>query len=142
MFIDALLKVSAAQAFGAAAVSTNSIDLALTTPGRQIGTGEPLGFGISIDVSATVAAPIVEIISATDAALTAGIISHASMTIALASAVAGSLWFIGLPLGTPTQRFVGVRITTAGGTVTASVWLTTAEGFSIAPRSYPKNFVV
>lgn len=142
MFIDALLKVSAAQAFGAAAVSTNSIDTALLTPGRQIGTGEPLGFGLSIDVSATVAAPIVEIISATDAALTAGIIVHGRRDIPLAEALAGSLWFIPLPMGTPTQRFLGIRITTAGGTITASAWLTSHSLFSILPRSYAKGFTV
>lgn len=142
MFIDALLKVSTAQAFGAAAVSTNSIDTTLLTPGRQIGTGEPLGFGLSIDVTATVAAPIVEIISATDAALTAGIIPHVSMPIPLALALAGSLWFIPLPVGAPTQRFMGIRITTAGGTITASASLMTHSMFSILPRAYAKGFTV
>lgn len=142
MFIDALLKVSAAQAYGAAAVSTNSVDTALLTPGRQIGSGEPLGFGVSIDVSATVAPPIIEVISATDAALTAGIIAHGSRTIPLAEALAGSLWFIPLPVGTPTQRFLGLRITTAGGTITATASLTSHSLFSILPRSYAKGFTV
>lgn len=142
MFIDALLKVSTAQAFGAAAVSTNSIDTALLTPGRQIGTGEALGFGLSVDVAATVAAPIVEVISATDAALTAGIIAHGSITIPLAEALAGSLWFVPLRQGAPTQRFLGIRITTAGGTITASASLMTHSMFSILPRAYPKGFTV
>jgi hypothetical protein len=70
MFLDAFLRVSNEQAFGAAAVSTDSIDLGLTTPGRQIGTGEPIGFAFSVDVAGTVAASLIEIISATDAALT------------------------------------------------------------------------
>lgn len=142
MFLDALLKVSAAQAMGAGAVSTNSIDLALTTPGRQIGTGEPMGFGINVDVGATVAATVVEVISATDAALTAGILSHASITIPLASAVAGFQAFIGVPQGTPTQRFLGVRTTTAGGTITISAWLSTWSMFSLLQRFYPKNYAV
>lgn len=141
MFLDALQLLSDAQAFGAAAVSTNSIDLAMTTPGRQIGTGEPMGVGVQIDVSATVAPPIVEIISATDALLTAGILVHASMTIALASAIAGTLWFVPLPQGTPTQRYLGARITTAGGTITATVFLQPTSMFSIPPRNYPKNYV-
>ena len=140
MFIDQLQLVSDAQAFGAAAVSTNSIDLGTSVPKRQIGTGEPMGFAFQIDVGATVAAPIVEIISATDAGLTAGIISHASMTIALATAVAGFLAFIGLPLGTPTQRFLGIRVTTAGGTITATSWLSPQSMFSIQPVVYPKAF--
>jgi hypothetical protein len=142
MFLDALLKVSAAQAFGAAAVSTNSIDLALLTPGRQIGTGEPMGFGLSIDVAPTVAPPIIDIISATDAALTAGILVHASFTRPIADLPAGTLLFLPLPQGTPTQRFLGIRITTAGGTITASAWLTTHSLFSLIPRSYPKGFTV
>jgi hypothetical protein len=102
MFIDALLKVSSAQAMGAGAVSTNSIDLALLTPGRQVGTGEALGFGINVDVAATVAATDFEIISATDAALTAGILSHVKVTIPLATLVAGYQLFLPLPQGTPT----------------------------------------
>ena len=141
MFMDALLLVSDAQAFGAAAVSTNSIDIGMTTPGRQIGSGEPVGFGFQIDVSGTVAASLVEIISATDIALTAGILVHASRTIPLASALAGTLWFIPLPSGTPTQRYLGIRVTTAGGTITATAWLTHADLFSIANRYYPKGYV-
>lgn len=147
MFIDALLQVSNAQAFGAAAVSTNSIDLGLpggvgTPLKRQIGTGEVMGFGLAITTNATVAAPIVEVISATDAALTAGILTHATVTIPLAQALAGSLWFLPIPQGTPTQRFVGIRITTAGGTVSASSWLTSSSLFSIGAASYAKAFTV
>jgi hypothetical protein len=142
MFMDALQLVSDAQAFGAAAVSTNSIDLGNSVPKREIGTGEPMGFGFQIDVGATVAAPIVEIISATDAGLTAGIISHASMTIALASAIAGALFFLGLPMGLPTQRYLGIRVTTAGGTITATSWLCPASMFSIAARHYAKSYTV
>lgn len=142
MFLDNLLVVSDTQAFGAAAVSTNSIDLGLTTPGRQIGTGEPMGFGVAVDVAGTVAASLIEVISATDAALTAGIIVHNSRSIPLAETVAGALFFIGVPVGTPTQRFLGVRITTAGGTISATVWLTAQALFSILPRAYPKNYAV
>jgi hypothetical protein len=142
MFLDALGLVSDAQAFGAAAVSTNSIDLGLTTPGRQIGTGEPKGFAVSVDVAGTVAASLMEVISATDAALTAGILVHSSRSIPLAETVAGAQFFLPIPAGTPTQRFLGVRITTAGGTITATVWLTTSSLFSILPRNYPKNFTI
>lgn len=142
MFLDALNLVSDAQAFGAAAVSTSSIDTGLTTPGRQIGTGEPVGFGFSCDVAGTVANTLLEIISATDAALTAGILVHASRTVLLADMVAGALFFLGLPPGTPTQRYLGVRATTAGGTVSLTSWLTTHSLFSLSPRAYPKGFTV
>lgn len=142
MFIDALLKVANAQAFGAAGVSASSIDLGATTPKRKIGTGEPLGFGLAITTSATVAAVIFEIISATDAALTAGIIVHARRDIPLAEALAGALFYLGLPMGTPTQQFLGIRLTTAGGTVSASAWLTKHELFSIMGENYAKNYAV
>lgn len=147
MFIDALLQVSAAQAFGAAAVSTNSIDLGLpggvgTPLKRQIGTGEPLGFGFVVTTAGTVAASIVEIISATDAALTAGIIAHVSRTLLLAETTLGAQFFIPLPQGTPTQRFLGIRVTTAGGTISATAWLTAHDLFSLTAASYAKNYVV
>lgn len=144
MFLDALTLLSDAQAYGAAAVSTNSYDLgsAFTTPGRQIGTGEPLALAVAIDVAATVAAPTVEIISATDAALTTGILVHASMSIPLASAIAGFIAALGLPQGTPTQRFLGCRITTAGGTITATCWFAPMNMISIAQRYYPRNYAV
>jgi hypothetical protein len=146
MFIDALGLVSgsqaAGQAFGAAAVSTNSVDLGTSIPKREIGTGEPLGFGFQVSVSGTVAASLVEVISATDAALTAGIIVHAAITIPLAAALAGSLWFIPLPPGTPTQQFLGIRVTTAGGTISGRSWLTTWSLFSILAKAYAKNYAV
>jgi hypothetical protein len=142
MFLDNLLVVSDTQAFGAAAVSTNSIDTTLLTPGRQIGTGEPMGFAFQVDVAGTVAASDLEIISATDAALTAGIISHAKRTIPLAETVAAAAFFLALPPGTPTQRFLGVRVTTAGGTISLTSWLTAQALFSLMPRSYAKGYVV
>ena len=142
MFIDALGLVSDAQAFGAGAVSTNAIDLCAVTPTLEIGTGEPLGFGVAIDVSGTVAPSVVEIISATDAALTAGILVHATRTIPLAEALAGSLWFLSLPPGAPTQRYLGLRITTAGGTITATAWLTGQQLFSLLAKAYPKGYNV
>ena len=147
MYIDALLKVATAQAMGAAAVSASSIDLGLpggvgTPLKRQIGTGEPMGFGVAVDVAGTVAASLVEIISTTDAALTAGILVHGSITIPLAAALAGSLWFVPLPQGTPTQRYLGIRVTTAGGTISVSAWLTTHSLFSILAVSYAKAYTV
>jgi Bbp16 len=142
MFLDALTLVSDAQAFGAAGVSTNSIDLTLLTPGRQVGTGEGVGFGVQCDVGGTVAATLLEVISATDAALTAGILVHNAVTIPLASMVAGAMFFLDVPMGTPTQRFLGIRATTAGGTVTLTSWLTSRKLFSILTRFYPKSYTV
>lgn len=142
MYLDAFLRVSNAQAFGAAAVSTNSIDLDNVTPKRQIGTGEPMGFGVAVTTAGTVAATLMEVISATDAALTAGILVHSTLNVPLAQTVVGALFFLPIPQGTPTQRFVGVRLTTAGGTISATAWLTAHDLFSIANQFYARNYVV
>jgi len=141
MYLDAFLRVSNAQAFGAAAVSTDSIDLGNVTPKRRIGTGEAMGFGFAVTTAGTVAATLLEVISATDAALTAGILVHASRSIPLAETTIGSLHWVGLPMGHPTQRYLGVRATTAGGTISLTAWLTAHDLFSIAMQSYAKGFV-
>jgi len=142
MYMDAFLRVSNAQAFGAAAVSTDSIDLSNVTPKRQIGTGEAMGFGVAITTAGTVAATLMEVISATDAALTAGILVHSSRSIPLAETVLGALFFLPIPQGTPTQRFLGVRFTTAGGTISATVWLTAHDLFSLLPVHHASGFTV
>jgi len=45
--------------FGAAAVSTNAIDLGDVTPKRDIGTGEPLGFGFVVTTAGNLPASYV-----------------------------------------------------------------------------------
>lgn len=142
MYLDAFLRVSNAQAFGAAAVSTDSIDLGNVTPKRRIGTGEAMGFGFVVTTAGTVAASLLEVISATDAALTAAILVHAARSIPLAETTIGSLHFVDLPMGTPTQRHLGVRVTTAAGTISATAWLTSRDLFSIASQAYARNYTV
>jgi len=142
MYVDALGRVSNAQAFGAGAVSTDSVDLGNVTPKREVGTGEALGFAFVVTTAATVAATTVEVISATDAALTAAILTEAQVSIPLADAVAGFGIFIALPTGRPRQRFVGVRTTTAGGTISGTAWLTSHALFSILAKSYAKGYTI
>jgi hypothetical protein len=143
MFLDTLGRVSNAQAFGAAAVSTDSVDLGATSVSpnaREIGTGEPMGFGFVVTTAGTVANSTIEIISATDAALTAGIVSHITKTAILAENVIGKSYFIPLPQGSPTNRFLGIRVTTAGGTISGTAWLTTHALFSLLAKPYPKAY--
>lgn len=144
MFIDALLRVCIAQAFTAAAVSTNSIDLGNSTPKRAIGTGTPMVFGVSIDVLLSATSMTLEVISATDAALTAGILVHSSRSVLAADAIAGSLIAIDVPMGSPTQRYLGLRVTPVGGaaTVTLTAELMPRDLFSMAQTYYAKNYVV
>jgi hypothetical protein len=147
MFIDALLKVAAAQAFVAAAVSTDSIDLGTLANQRQIGTGEPMGFAFQVGVAANSTTVKLEIIMATDAALTAGIIVLAEETRLAADLPAGGLLFLPIPPGAPAAgflQFLGVRVTPAGGaaTVTLSAWLTTFSLFSILAKAYTKGYTI
>lgn len=142
MYVDALGRVSNAQAFGAGAVSTSSVDLGNVTPKRQVGTGEPLGFAFVVTTSATVAATTLEVISATDDVLTTSILTEAQVSIPLADAVAGFAIFVAFPPGRPRQRFVGIRTTTAGGTISGTAWLTTHSLFSVLAKAYAKNYAV
>lgn len=153
MYIDSLLKVAAAQAVTAAAVSTSSIDLQPLTnvglgtpPKRQIGSGEAMGFAVSVDVSASLTSFLVEIISTTDAALSAGILVHGTFTGLQADFASGKLHFVPLGQGSPAlQRFLGLRFTPTGGaaTITVSAWLTTHSLFSLTPpQAYAKNYLV
>lgn len=152
MFLDNLLVVSDAQAFTAAAVSTNSIDLGLpggigTPPKREIATGEPMGFGVQVDVAASSTTVKIELIMATDAALTAGIVVLDERTFLSADLPLGALAFMPLPQGVAAAgwlRFIGIRVTPAGGaaTVTLTSWLTTHSLFSVTAKSYAKNFTV
>jgi Bbp16-like protein len=159
MFIDALLQVADDQAVTATAVSTNSIDLGVTggalsvsPPFRQIGTGEPIGFGVQIDVSAFLTSGdetyLFEVISTTDAALSAGLVVLESRQFTAAQVtalglVAGTYFFLEIPMGQPVQRYLGMRVTTAGTTpaITYSAWLTARKLFSIQAAIYAKNWV-
>ena len=150
MIIDSLTKVCAAQAFTAAAVSLSSIDLGTpgglgTPPKRVLGAGEPMTFAFTTDVAASCTTVKLEVIMATDAALTAGIIVLVEQTRLAADFAAGSINDLTLPKSPPAAgylRFLGVRATPVGGaaTVTLSAWLTDYHMVSPAFLAYAKNY--
>jgi hypothetical protein len=144
MFLDALTQVSDAQAVVAAAVSTNSIDFGAATPVWDFTRGEEMGFGVAIDVAVSGTTFKTEIISATDAALTAGILVHETYDRFAADFPAGSKHFIAIPVGAALQRFVGLRYTVTGGatTVTVTAALIPASMWSKEPQMHAKNFAV
>jgi len=147
MYLDVLLRVSNAQAFTAVAVSTDSIDLGNVTPKREIAVGEPMGFGLAVNVAASATTVLVELIQATDAALTAGIVVLSQRTFLSADMPLGRLIFMPLPQA-PTVagplRFLGIRVTPAGGaaTVTLTAWLTAHNVFSVLPTNYAKGYTI
>lgn len=147
MILDALLLVSDAQAFTAAAVSTNSVDTGLTTVKRELGAGEAMGFAFQVDVAASSTTVKLEIIMATDAALTTGIIVLVEATRLAADLAAGKLLWLGLPPNMPAAgalRYMGIRATPVGGaaTVTLTSWLTPKSLFSVPPQNYSKGYSI
>lgn len=147
MFVDALGLVSDAQAFTAVAVSTSSIDLGASIPKREIGAGEPVGFAFAVDVAASATTVKLEIIMATDDALTAGIVVLVEATRLAADLPAGKLLFLGIPASAPAAgwlRYLGIRATPAGGaaTVTLTSWLTVQALFSTLAKSYAKGYTI
>jgi hypothetical protein len=133
MFMDALLLVSDAQAIAADAVSTNTIDLGNPTVKNKIGTGEPVGFGITVDVAADSTTGdetyAFEVISSASADLSTPTVLSRRVILA-ASLTAGSRHFIEVPIGTPVQRYIGLNYDVGGTTPTITV---TA---GLMPRSF------
>ena len=146
MYVDALTLVSQAQVFAAAGVSTNSIDLGNPVPKRELAAGEPVAFGIAVISGATAATTKIEVIMATDGALTAGIITLIERTYALADLPTGMVTTLPLPqppigpAGWP--RYLGLRVTPASGTVTLSAWLAPSSMISVNPKAYAKGYTI
>ena len=147
MYMDALGLVSDAQALTATAVSTNTIDLGSASVTPDIGTGEPIGFGIAIDVAGdrTTADETytIEVITSASANLSSPTVIE-SRLLAVAGLAAGKLHFIEVPMGGVVQRYLGLRYTLAGTTptITVTAWLTSRSLFSIQARNYAKGYSI
>ncbi len=147
MYLDALLLVSDAQALAATGVSTNAIDLGDVTPKREVGTGEPIGFGVSIDVAADFTTGDetyqVNLISDDAAALSSPTVISSHIFTA-AERAAGSLIFVPFPPAAPKERYIGLQYVLGGTTpsVTVTAWFTTRSLFSVAVKAYAKGYAV
>lgn len=145
MFMDALLLVSDAQAVTATAVSTSSIDTSLTSVQRQVGTGEPIGFGLTVDVAADHTTGNetyqVDIVSDGDPALGSPTVI-ASYVLLFSQLTAGAKFFFPLPMGFPAERYIGLQYTVGGTTptVTVTAALTLQSMFSKEPVAYPRAY--
>jgi hypothetical protein len=126
MFLDALNKLSAAQAVtDTDAYSTNTIDLGNTTPKREIGAGEPLCLMICVDVAAAGSTDTTDIMVVHSD--NANLSSHAVLAqrrIAKALLTAGSRHFIPIPPGSVTKRYLGARYELGSGdTITVTAYI-------------------
>lgn len=143
MFMDALLLVSDAQAFTTNQVSTNTIDTQAAD--TQFGTGEEMGFALSVDVAAdhTTGDEVYafDVIDDDDPALgSPRIIAH--YVFLYTELTAGKKHFLPIPPGYPTQRYIGVQASNGGTTptVTCTISLTLKSLFSIEPKSHPIGY--
>ena len=127
MFIDALLTVSDAQAITADAVSTNTIDLGNPTVKNRIGSGEPMAFLVTVDVSADGTTGdetyAFEVISSASANLSSPTVLNRRAFVAgqHTQLTAGTRLVLAVPSGTPTQRYLGLNYDVGGTTPTITV---------------------
>lgn len=132
MLRDALCELDTAHAYTAAALSEKSYDLGDVTPKRVIGAGEEVGVGFNVDVAADCTTVKFEVIQADDEALSQNVVVLDEQTRLAADCPAGALIFMAFPPQAPAagaRRFVGTRITPAGGNATVTV------SSAIGPRS-------
>lgn len=144
---DNLLKLSAAQAVTATAVSTNTIDLSVA---RDIGPGEQIYANITVDVAATAAGA---------ATVTFEVITSASADLSTPTVVAatGAVGKADLTIGRDPiniaipphisqekgQRYIGVRYTVATGPLTAgSFTCYLSNSVDHKQKNYPSGFTV
>lgn len=109
------------QVITVAAVSTNSKQKKNVAQDLGIGCKE-LGAVVRVDEAAVGGGSLlVEIIEATNGALTAGVTSLASMTIPAAQLVEGKSHFLELPPYVMAKEFYGLRYTPQGGMTQVTV---------------------
>lgn len=150
MASDKFLKVSDAQAVTTTAVSTDSIVLGAT--GLDIGAGEPMGFAFNIDVTALVAGTetyAFQIVGATNAALSSGVVilaERAFTTAQAASLTAGTRFNLAFPVGSlnaASITHIGARYETANSAgVTVTSYLTPLSMFDEKNTTIRNGFVV
>ena len=117
MIIDSLLQFSAAQVVTATAPSTNSLDLSVA----RHGVGEELYIFASLAAPMVGAGAIIAVTAefADDAAFTTNVESFSIGTFTAVSA-AGAKVFQHLPITKLKQRYLQLKYTVSGGTLTAS----------------------
>lgn len=146
MIMDALLKVSDAQAVTVDAVSTNTIDLGASSPAREIGSGEPMVMLITVGVAADFTTGdetyAFELIQSANANLSSPTVLNRRVLTA-AQLVLGAIFAITVPPGTPTARYLGMNYDTGGTTPTMTISAALVPSkFVDMIKNYAKNYVV
>jgi hypothetical protein len=138
MRFDIENQLSVEQAFVATAVSTNSYQK--QTAAQDISIGRRMALLVMPTVAAGAGSThLLEVIQATDAALTAGVDVLGSVTVLAAALTVGSQHEVPIPQGTMTKQYIGFRDTISGGvtTVTLDVYLVPQDEIA-KYKSFPK----
>lgn len=122
MILDLQNRISAAQALTATALGTNAIDLSST--GRNIADGEPMGIMLTVNVAAdhTTGNETYELDIITDgdsalgspAVVDTHVIDYTKLT-------AGARLFFPLPVGVALERYLGINYVLGGTNPTVTV---------------------
>lgn len=134
MILDIKLRVASAQAFtDADEVSDSSVDLGNPTVKRRVGAGRKLSalFVVSTaaagDSASATDTTDLEVISSAAATLTSPTVL-ASRRVAAALMVAGAIFEVPIPANTPSQRYLGARVTQGtGDTASFSVYIVPSD---------------
>lgn len=139
MRFDAQNQLSVAQAFtGGATVSTNSYQK--QTAAQDLSIGRRMALLALVTVAAGAGSThTMEVIQADDAALTTNVTSLGTVTKTAAQLILGAAIEIPIPQKSMTQKFIGFRETSTGGTttVTLDVYFLPQDEIP-AFRSFPK----
>lgn len=146
MITDQFLKVSAAQAVTASAVSTDKVDLSTA---RDIGEGEDLYMNFSVDTTFTAAGAAtmeMQIVVADDAALTTNVtVVGTTGAIAKAALVAGASFAarINPQIASLGRRYFGANYVVSTGPMTAgAVTANVVHGIQDGKKFYASGFSV
>jgi hypothetical protein len=121
MRFDVENQLCAAQAFtGAATVSESAFDM--QDADRDMFIGRRMALFCAVTTAAgSGSTHTMEVITATNSALTSSVTALASKSIAAATLVAGYVFELPIPQGVSVQRYLGFRNTSTGGTTTVSL---------------------
>lgn len=139
MRFDIENQLSVAQAFtGAATVSTNSY--AKQSAAQDLSIGRRMALLIVPTVAAGAGSThTMEVIQATDAALTTSIDVLASVSVLAAALTKGAVIELPIPQGVMTKQYLGFRNTSTGGTTTVTLDVYLVPQDEIAKyKSFPK----
>lgn len=143
MYLDALLKVAAAQQITADAVSASSYDTGNVTPKRNLAAGEPMVLVTFITaVGTNTGSTKIQAVQSAAAALTSPQILGET-DLAAADIVAGKVVITPIGQGIPNLRYLGSQHDITGTVdYTVDQYIVPASDAAVIAQTYAKNYSV